>query len=346
MSIFLNKIYKKIDDFTLDIDLQIEPGELVSLLGPSGCGKTTTLRIIAGFEEPDRGSVSINNQEISHLPPEKRNIGMVFQDYALFPHMTVYENIAYGPVLRKWDKQKIDLSVQSFLKIVHLEGFGNRKVTNLSGGEQQRVALARALITEPKLLLLDEPLSALDAKLRKKLRREIRKIQKELSITTIYVTHDQEEALAISDKIAVMNEGQCIQYDNPHTLYRQPIHVFSAGFIGNSNIIEIEDYSGNAKQAYVKTAIGVMSAHYHCEDSLEKKYLFFRPDNCIPAKHEYTENVFTGIIVDEEYSGTHTSIDVLSNGVTIKALLDENCLWKIGDEISLHVNKHNCRILS
>lgn len=344
MSIKLIDIYRKIDDFTLNINLDVQPGEMISLLGPSGCGKSTTLRIIAGFENTDRGSVSLNGRDISHLPPEKRNIGMVFQDYALFPHMTVYENIAYGPKLRKWDKKRIKKSVENFLKIVHLEGFEKRNTESLSGGEQQRVALARALVTEPQLLLLDEPLSALDASLRKNLRREIRRIQKELKITTIYVTHDQEEALAISDRIAVMNKGECIQYDKPEIIYRKPSHIFSAGFIGNSNLIKILDY--NTLENTVKTVLGNFRIDPAALQPLKEPFLFFRPDKCRPGENDSGENTFKGIVADEEYAGTHTSLHIRSGGIIIKALFDENCPWQIGDEITFHIPVENCRILN
>ena len=346
MSINLTDIIKRIDDFTLDINLEIRPGELVSLLGPSGCGKTTTLRIIAGFTDPDNGSIFIDEKEITNLPPEKRDIGMVFQDYALFPHMTVYENIAYGPRLRKWNKEKIDSSVKRFLEIVHLKEFSGRNINNLSGGEQQRVALARALITEPKLLLLDEPLSALDAKLRKKLRREIRRIQKELKITTIYVTHDQEEALSISDRIAVMHNGRCVQFDKPRKLYREPSHLFSAGFIGNSNIIEIDSIKKINNKKYVQTGIGLFEADF-INDSLKnkKQFLFFRPDNCTPALLKEKNNVFSGRIIDEEYSGTHTNVDINCQGTIIKAILNNDFSWKIGDTISLYIPAGHCRVI-
>lgn len=344
MSIELKNIYRKIDNFTLDISLEIKQGELISLLGPSGCGKSTTLRIIAGFEESDRGQVIINEQDIAHLPPEKRAVGMVFQDYALFPHMTVYDNIAYGPRLRKWKKNRIDQSVNRFLKIVHLEGFGKRKTDNLSGGEQQRVALARALITEPQLLLLDEPLSALDAKLRKSLRGEIRRIQKKLKITTIYVTHDQEEALAISDRIAVMNNGQCIQFDKPETLYRKPSHIFSAGFIGNSNLVKIK--SINRANFTADTAIGKLKVTEIIPKTDDNTYVFFRPDRCVPAKPEHRENLFSGIIVDSEYSGTHNNLQIESEGIIIKAMFTDSSNYKIGDNINLHIDGDDCRIIN
>ena len=343
MSIKLDHIYREIDDFTLDIDLEINPGEMVSLLGPSGCGKSTTLRIIAGFEESDRGSVLINDKSIGHLPPEKRKVGMVFQDYALFPHMNVFENIAYGPKINKWNKDRIEKAVHKFLQIVHLEGFEKREITHLSGGEQQRVALARALITEPQLLLLDEPLSALDAKLRRKLRREIRRIQQELKITTIYVTHDQEEALAISDRIAVMNNGKCIQFDRPEILYRKPSHIFSAGFIGNSNLIKID--KSEREKNLVETEIGRFKVDDFANSSKSETVLFFRPDKCTPVNGTKRDNIIEGIIIDEEYSGTHMSIEVDVKGITIKALLGDNSNWKIGDNISLHIPSNECLIL-
>ena len=344
MSIILENIYRQIDDFTLDISLEVHQGELISLLGPSGSGKSTTLRIIAGFEETDKGTVSLNNEDISHLPPEKRKVGMVFQDYALFPHMSVYDNIAYGPRIKKWNKKRIEDSVKRFLKIVHLEGFEKRNTENLSGGEKQRVALARALVTEPQLLLLDEPLSALDAKLRKSLRREIRKIQQELKITTIYVTHDQEEALAISDRIAVMDKGKCIQYDKPAILYRKPFDLFAASFIGTSNLIEVMTIDN--EKYVVKTAIGEMKVSYINPRDNRKKYLFFRPDKCIALENRQSENVFSGIIIDEEYSGSHRSMEIESNGIILKALFDDNCPYKIGDEIHLRVSSEDCRVLS
>jgi len=343
MSIKLEKIFRKIDDFTLDINLEIKQGELVSLLGPSGCGKSTTLRIIAGFEESDGGNVLINGKDIAHLPPEKRAVAMVFQDYALFPHMSVYENIAYGPRLRKWDKSRIDQSVKRFLKIVHLEGFEKRKTENLSGGEQQRVALARALITEPELLLLDEPLSALDAKLRKSLRREIRRIQKELRITTIYVTHDQEEALAISDRIAVMNDGKCIQFDNPETIYRKPSHFFSAGFIGNSNLIEVKQL--HRKTSTAETAVGRLKVDYIAPLIDQKNYVFFRPDKCTLASSDQRENIFRGTIIDTEYSGSHRSLDIESGGIVIKALFDDKYIFDIGESIDLYISPGDCRVI-
>lgn len=228
------------------INLDVYENEFLTLLGPSGCGKTTTLRIIAGFEEPSSGQVLFNGIEISKVPPYKREVNTVFQKYALFPHMNVFENIAFGLNIKKMDKNVIRQKVERMLKLVGLEGFGSRDVTLLSGGQQQRVAIARALVNEPKVLLLDEPLGALDAKMRKDMQRELKKIQQEVGITFIYVTHDQEEALSMSDTVVVMNDGEIQQIGSPTDIYNEPENRFVASFIGESNIIEgtmIKDYS-------------------------------------------------------------------------------------------------------
>ncbi|MDY5575957.1 MAG: spermidine/putrescine ABC transporter ATP-binding protein [Lachnospiraceae bacterium] len=220
------------------IDLNIYENEFLTLLGPSGCGKTTTLRIIAGFEDPSGGEVLFNGQDISKIPAYKREVNTVFQKYALFPFLNVYDNVAFGLKLKKADKKIIDEKVKKNLKLVGLEGFEKRNVTLLSGGQQQRVAIARALVNEPKVLLLDEPLGALDAKLRKEMQDELKKIQKEVGITFIFVTHDQEEALSMSDTVVVMNEGIIQQIGSPVDIYNEPENHFVASFIGESNIIE------------------------------------------------------------------------------------------------------------
>lgn len=227
------------------IHLDINEKEFVTLLGPSGCGKTTTLRIMGGFEEANGGRVLFDGQDISSLPPYKRELNTVFQKYALFPHMNVFDNIAFGLKIKKMDKDTIEHKVNRMLKLVGLEGFGLRNINQLSGGQQQRVAIARALVNEPKVLLLDEPLGALDLKLRKTMQIELKNIQQEVGITFVYVTHDQEEALTMSDTIVVMNEGQIQQIGSPTDIYNEPENRFVAQFIGESNIIEgifIEDY--------------------------------------------------------------------------------------------------------
>ncbi len=229
------------------VNLKIKEGEFFTLLGPSGCGKTTFLRTIAGLELPDEGRILFDDQDVTELPPHKRDTGMVFQNYALWPHMNVYENIAYGLKIRKLSKQEIDRRVKEVLKLVKLEGLEKRTPHQLSGGQQQRVALARAIVLNPRVLLFDEPLSNLDAKLRIEMRAELRRIQKELNITTIYVTHDQEEAMSISDRMAVMNRGRVMQVGTPREVYKSPENEFVARFIGQGTFLpgtveEVNEY--------------------------------------------------------------------------------------------------------
>ncbi len=240
MKVILKNLVKRFGSLTAvkDLNLEIQSGEFFSLLGPSGCGKTTTLRMIAGLEFPTEGQIFFDQREVTRLPPDRRNTGMVFQNYALFPHMTVFENVAFGLQARKWPRAKIKEKVARALELVDMTGFEARKVTELSGGQQQRVALARAIVIEPEILLLDEPLSNLDARLRMETREEIRSLQKRLNITTIYVTHDQDEALAISDRIAVLNQGVCHQVGTPREIYYNPQDAFVAQFVGNSNILK------------------------------------------------------------------------------------------------------------
>jgi iron(III) transport system ATP-binding protein len=226
-----------------DVSLEVQAGEFLTLLGPSGCGKTTTLRMIAGFEQPTSGQVWVNGRDITALPPQQRDVGMVFQNYALFPHMDVGENVAFG--LRARGERDVDARVERALARVELSGYARRKVQELSGGQQQRVALARALAPEPPLLLLDEPLSNLDAALRERTRTEIRALLKELGMTAVFVTHDQEEAFALSDRIAVMNRGHLQQLGTPEELYARPVNPFVASFLGRANffpaVVEAEE---------------------------------------------------------------------------------------------------------
>jgi iron(III) transport system ATP-binding protein len=220
-----------------DVSLTVQPGELLTLLGPSGCGKTTTLRMIAGFERPDTGRVCIGEQDVTDLMANQRNIGFVFQNYALFPHLTVFENVAYGLRVKRMAEVAIGEAVHEVLRLVGLSGYDRQFPNQLSGGEQQRVALARAIVIRPRVLLFDEPLSNLDAKLRVHMRREIQQLQKQLSITAVYVTHDQEEAMAISDRIVVMNQGSIAQEGTAEDLYHHPASAFVAQFIGRTNLL-------------------------------------------------------------------------------------------------------------
>ena len=233
----ITKSYGK-DTILDNLSLNIKKNEFLTLLGPSGCGKTTTLKIIAGFETADSGQVVFENNIINDIPPYERQLNTVFQKYALFPHMNVYENIAFGLKLKKMPKDVIDQKVKEMLKLVALEGYENRDIEALSGGQQQRVAIARALVNEPKVLLLDEPLGALDMKLRKGMQIELKRIQQKLGITFIFVTHDQEEALTMSDTIVVMNKGEIQQMGSPEDIYNEPANSFVAKFIGESNIVD------------------------------------------------------------------------------------------------------------
>ncbi|WP_010270561.1 ABC transporter ATP-binding protein [Paenibacillus senegalensis] len=239
-----------------DVHFTIESGEFFTLLGPSGCGKTTLLRTIAGFYQQEEGDIWFGNQKINTVPTYKRNIGMVFQNYAIFPHLTVFDNVAYGLRARKVDKKEIERRVMEALEMVELGHLRDRIPSNMSGGQQQRIALARAIVIRPGLLLMDEPLSNLDAKLRIKMRSDIRMLQKELNITTVYVTHDQEEALAVSDRIAVMSDGIIQQIDTPQNIYSFPENRFVANFIGTSNFIEapVSQYDKASGQAALRLA--------------------------------------------------------------------------------------------
>ena len=235
----LKNIYKEYDGVKVlkDINLYIRKKEFVTLLGPSGCGKTTTLRIIGGFETPTSGELLFEGKEISHIPPYKRRVNTVFQKYALFPHLNVFDNIAFGLKLKKLSKAEIARRVDAMLDLVNLQGYGKRHVDALSGGQQQRVAIARSLVNEPEVLLLDEPLGALDLKLRKEMQLELKSMQQRLGITFLYVTHDQEEALTMSDTIVVMRDGNILQIGDPKRIYDEPANAFVADFIGESNIL-------------------------------------------------------------------------------------------------------------
>ncbi|MFB6119317.1 ABC transporter ATP-binding protein [Halosegnis sp.] len=229
-----------------DVDLTVQDGEFFTLVGPSGCGKTTTLRLVAGFESPTAGDIRFGNESVAGVPPEERDVGVVFQQYALFPHMSVGENVAYGLQFTGTDGENPEPRVAELLELVGLAGFADREPSALSGGQQQRVALARALAPEPDLLLLDEPMSALDARLRERLRREVRAIQRELGVTTVYVTHDQEEALAVSDRVAVMSDGRVEQVGTPEQVYQEPSTRFVAEFVGENNV-----FAGRARDGIV-----------------------------------------------------------------------------------------------
>ncbi|MCE5263048.1 MAG: ABC transporter ATP-binding protein [Deltaproteobacteria bacterium] len=290
-----------------DVSLTIGEGDFFTLLGPSGCGKTTLLRTIAGFYYPDAGEIRFGERLINHIPPHRRETGMVFQNYALFPHLSVFDNIAYGLKARKVPKEEIAARIARIIKSVQLEGLEDRPPSKLSGGQQQRVALARALVISPQILLMDEPLSNLDAKLRVSMREEIRRIQKELGITTIYVTHDQEEAMAVSDRIAILNRGRLEQVGTPTEIYYRPESRFAAEFMGSSNIIEMEvtDWDSERSRITAKTAGRTFSLQGG-KPSGTRITLSVRPEwiRVVPGPGEGGTNVISGTIVNSTFLGS------------------------------------------
>jgi iron(III) transport system ATP-binding protein len=299
-----------------EVNLDIQKGELVTLLGPSGCGKTTTLRMIAGFEFPTEGRIVLDGLEINSLPPHKREMSMVFQSYALFPHLTVFENIAYGLNVQRLNKKTIAERVGRVLDLVHLQGYGDRAPGQLSGGQQQRVALARALVMEPKVLLMDEPLSNLDAKLREEMRTEIRRIQKTLNITSVYVTHDQIEAMTLSDRIVVMNEGVIEQIGSPVEIYRFPNSRFVANFIGRANFIDGLVLAQNNATLTVRSlgqAITLSNIKREFRDG-EAVTLIVRPEMIQIKK---TGGVYQGVVRQAVYLGDMIEYAVEVGGVSI-----------------------------
>ncbi|WP_459201649.1 ABC transporter ATP-binding protein [Methanococcus sp. CF] len=321
MDLRLENISKNFEEHSVLRDINFECGEeLVSLVGSSGCGKTTCLRIIAGFERPDTGKIFLNGKDITNVPPNKRNIGLVFQNYALFPHLNVFENIAYGLRLKKFSKSDIAEKVKNSIDIVNLGGYEKYSIEELSGGMQQRVAIARAIVIEPKAMLLDEPLSNLDAKLRIKMRKELKELQRNFEIPTIYVTHDQEEALALSDNVAVMNNGEIEQFGEPYSIYSSPKTEFVAKFIGIIN--EIPSSILNELDIEVN----------------DKKY-FLRPESIKLGKGH-----FKGEILDYEFLGSITRYVVKYGNYLFTVQTNKPTDFKIGDEVSFDFDKN--RIIS
>jgi len=323
--------------------LKVLDGELFTLLGPSGCGKTTLLRLIAGFYHPDGGDIRFDDRSVTGIPPYERHIGMVFQNYALWPHMRVFQNVAYGLKLRKLPQAEITQRVQAGLHKVNLVGLEDRYPGQLSGGQQQRVALARALVLNPDILLLDEPLSNLDAKIRVQVRAEIRKLQKELGITTIYVTHDQEEALSLSDRIAVFNQGKVLQVGRPKELYERPTSRFVADFIGTNNMIEgtVRAVEGPQQRLRVETALGDLFALLDGRLSVgDRCILCIRPENVsLSTVAEANGNILKGRVTFSSYLGNTLRYDVeVATGIIFK--VDIKDPWHhqempIGTEVSV-----------
>ena len=321
-----------------NMNIEIAEGEFLTLLGPSGCGKTTTLRMISGFEKPTTGIVQVQGENVEMKEPYQRPVNTVFQNYALFPHMTVAENIAYGLKAKKIPKQERKIRVEEMLKLVQLEGFGNRKITQMSGGQKQRVAIARALINKPKVLLLDEPLGALDLKLRKQMQLELKRLQKSLKITFVYVTHDQEEALTMSDRIAVINGGILEQIATPQDLYEHPQTKFVAGFIGESNI-----FDGIVQKSGEETRIGTEVGHHIlCDegDMEEGDYIAVsvRPENIKFTKEHWHGYSIQGVVKEKIYIGNLIkAIVTLRNGDEVKITRQQSEeLPDIGDKINIY----------
>ncbi|RNB87317.1 ABC transporter ATP-binding protein [Brevibacillus fluminis] len=329
-----------------EVDIHIESGEFFTFLGPSGCGKTTTLRMIAGFYFPNEGRIRFGGQDVTSLPPHKRNTGMVFQNYALFPHMTVAENIAFGLQVRKMPKHEIKERVTKIQQLVRLDSYGDRRVDQLSGGQQQRVALARALVIEPQILLLDEPLSNLDAKLRDETRQEIKRLQMELGITTIYVTHDQAEAMSMSDRIMVMQGGEVQQIGAPHEIYHQPLNRFVASFIGETNLLEgvVESVERGIVRLRITPEVVlsglVQNASPRCKLAAgEKTTVSIRPETIQEAADSAGENIVKGTIQFAEFTGSSTQYVTNAGAFSLRSMMisQGKRVKQRGEEILLHI---------
>lgn len=356
MGVKLKEIQKSFDNFHLNINHEIKNGELVTLLGPSGCGKTTSIQIISGIISPDTGNIFINGKNVTNTPIWQRNIGIVFQDYALFSHMNVYENIAYGLKAKRRKKAYITDKVFEMLDLVHLSGYEKRDIGSLSGGEKQRIALARALAPSPELLLLDEPLSALDAKLRTILRREIRNIQKKLGITTIYVTHDQEEALSISDRIILMNNGRIEQAGTPWDIYNKPASRFSADFLGDSNKIpciteKVSKIEGISLKSKISRHKFVIPFRENIKEGMDY-LLFFRPQDTRVLKdgNVSAENTIDGKIASSEYFGRYRAVKLICDSNIINTEISGGInefpeVYKKGNCITVKIDPDRCWLI-
>ena len=330
------------------VDLVMESGKLFFLLGPSGCGKTTLLRMIAGFETPTSGEIRFGDRDVSKLPPEKRDAGMVFQGYALWPHLSVYENVAFGLRVRKAPSSEIRTRVGEALELVKMTGLGDRKPTQLSGGQQQRVALARALAFRPSVLLLDEPLSNLDAKLRLEMRSEIRRIVDEANITTIYVTHDQEEALSLADHMAVLKDGEVIQTGAPRELYDHPTDQFTASFLGDTNFVEGRVIETNGPEVVVETPLGRLRSRGSRPDRLDDDVMVsIRPESIRLGAEVKDDNQTSMTVAGTMFLGQTAEV-ALSNGkATLRALeLHPRMVRNGGDALQVSFSPDDVVLLS
>lgn len=337
----LKNISKSFDDQLVldDLNLYIRENEFLTLLGPSGCGKTTTLRILGGFETPDMGCVIFDDKDITKLPPNKRQLNTVFQRYALFPHMTIEENIAFGLKIKGKSKSYIDDKIKYALKLVNLDGYGHRMPDSLSGGQQQRIAIARAIVNEPKVLLLDEPLGALDLKLRQDMQYELIRLKNELGITFIYVTHDQEEALTMSDTIVVMNQGYIQQIGSPEKIYNEPENAFVADFIGDSNIISslmVED-----------KLVNILGVNFPCVDTGFGHHkpvdVVIRPEDVVLST-DLEKGRIKGVVSHLIFKGVHYEMEVMANG--FEWLVHSTGMFPVGCEVSIDVDPFNIQIMN
>ena len=335
----LRNIKKVFDDTVVveDFNLEVKKGEFVTFLGPSGCGKTTTLRMIAGFEFPTEGEILLNGEDISHLPPNLRPINTVFQRYALFPHMNVYDNVAFGLNLKHLPKSVINEKVKNVLEVVDLEGFEKRQISTLSGGQQQRIAIARAIVNEPDILLLDEPLGALDLKMRKEMQLELKSMHERLGITFIYVTHDQEEALTMSDKVVVMSDGMIQQIGTPEEIYNEPKNAFVADFIGESNIFE-------GKMAASMT-VSFCGAEFPCVDNVPKDTrvdVVVRPEDVVITRP--VDGQIRGVVDSAVFKGMYYEITAIlpdENEVVIQTTRNV----RPGEEIGMRIGPDEIHVM-
>ncbi len=340
-AIDFKNVYKEFDgvEVLTDINLYIKQNEFMTLLGPSGCGKTTMLRIIGGFEAPTAGDISIFGESVKGVPPYKRKVNTVFQRYALFPHLNVSQNIAFGLKLKKLEKSVIDKKVEDMLRLVGLKGYGDRDISKLSGGQQQRVAIARALVNEPEVLLLDEPLGALDLKFRQEMQLELKRMQKSLGITFVYVTHDQEEALTMSDAIAVLNMGVIQQIGTPEQIYNEPKNSFVADFIGESNII-----TGTMKRDYLVHFAG---EDFECLDrgfnDDETVRVVVRPED-IEITKNIREGMITGAVTSTLFMGVHYEIRMQGeNG--FEWLIHSTDQYEVGDRVGFILEPNDIHVM-
>ena len=349
-----DKVDKSYDGKVLvvkDLNLDIAEGEFITMLGPSGSGKTTCLMMLAGFETPTNGEIYLDGNPISNIPPHKRGIGMVFQNYALFPHMTVYENLAFPLRVRKISKDDTDKKVEKALSMVSLTGFGSRMPAQLSGGQQQRVAVARALVFDPAVVLMDEPLGALDKNLRESMQYEIKHIHESIGVTVVYVTHDQSEALTMSNRIAVFNDGKGQQLSSPDKLYEEPVNSFVAEFIGENNTFqgEVADLSKDKCKIKLESGDEILANPIRVKSKGEKSIVSLRPERAIIDPDEKIDNKFKGKIEEVIYHGDHTRVrlDLLGNKEFILKVPNSSARMdiKLGNEIKIGWNSFDARAL-